>query len=951
MCAMLATAAATEVFAQETAGVEEVVVTGSRILRNEFESASPVSVYSAQDIRDSSANSLDEFLSRQPEFAGALGTTTNNGNNGTKMVDLRGLGYKRTLVLINGRRQVGSFVGSALDLGAVDLNSIPLAMVERVEVLKDGASTVYGSDAIAGVINVILRDRFEGVEFSGSYGKASENWDTKQENIAMTMGAVSDKSNVTLGLEYQNQDETLQGERKWGEFATWPILDTTTGQFVDQRLGSSNSRTIRDLSAAASAQIVAAGGPDTSRFTVDPQTGLVRAYDSATDTYNYAPINALMTPNERWQLTALGNSELFSGSMGSLNAYGELEYTKRTSHQRLAPDASFGDVSIYQGNPNNFVPASNPYNPFGVNGATLNPWGVTGESVDITRRFVESGGRLFDQNVNTFRMVAGFNGEVGNGIHWDGSYVYANNEENYQTKNYGRFDRWAIAVDPVQCAADLQCAAAGVLNPFSPYGGISPQQMAFLSANSLKDVYQTKTTTLTFNIGGQFYHLPGGPIGWSAGVESRSESAEIQPDEFSSGGLTTGGALSPLNGSYNVNEAYVEFLLPVLADARFAKSLDIEASARLSDYNTNVKNTDNYRLGFDWAIDDQIRLRGVYSTGFRAPNMVEYLTQAVTFPIAENWCEFTDRRNDISAVAKANCALLGFPADYEQGFQDQPTYSQTAATGINQLSPEQSTTYTAGVVLHPAFVEGLQMSVDWYNIKVDDYIALPDYNQLVKACLESVGFSAPACATFQNSDPLGGQTGVDRLDAPSGGLTQPASTTLGNLGQLETTGVDFGVDYTHNVNWGFVTTLGFGVDATYTDEYKISFPLTGSYELVGTAGYAGNGGTGVYPEWRANTKFSFGTDIWTVQWIVRWMDECNDFYRPASITSDAKAEAVYYNDLVVRVNWDKWSFVGGVDNVADEDPPLFHSGFNMHTATGVYDTIGRKVWMTAKMSL
>ncbi len=247
-------------------------------------------MYSAEALAESGATSLDEFLIKQPEFSGyALGTTTNNGNNGVKMVDLRGLGHKRTLVLINGQRQVGSFVGSSLDLGAVDLNTIPMAMVERVEVLEDGASTTYGSDAIAGVVNVILRKRFEGIELSGNLGYGTENWDARTQGMALTIGAESDKGGVVMGLQYEDQDELLQAERKWGEFATWPILDPCDRHVRPARMGSSNSRTITGLSVAAT-RLAQAGGGDPALRSIRPPASCVRTR---------APPTASTTPRQR----------------------------------------------------------------------------------------------------------------------------------------------------------------------------------------------------------------------------------------------------------------------------------------------------------------------------------------------------------------------------------------------------------------------------------------------------------------------------------------------------------------------------------------------------------------------------------------------------------------------------------------------------------------------------
>ncbi|NJN50662.1 MAG: TonB-dependent receptor plug domain-containing protein [Gammaproteobacteria bacterium] len=274
----LLTAAATTppvAFAEETI-IEEIYVTGSRIGRDQFQSASPVSVYTADDLRDTSALSLDEYLMRKPEFNGfSYGTTTNNGNNGVKMVDLRGLGHKRTLILINGRRQVGSFIGSSLDLGAVDLNTIPMGMIERVEVLKDGASTAYGSDAIAGVVNIILKDRFEGFELSGYTGSGLEGNGPDSKSLSMTLGTANDQGGVALGLEYSEQEELLQEDRKWAEFALWPAIDSS-GKFSPQAQGSSNSRKIKGLSSGALDQIEAALGSRPTNFIVDADTGATR---------------------------------------------------------------------------------------------------------------------------------------------------------------------------------------------------------------------------------------------------------------------------------------------------------------------------------------------------------------------------------------------------------------------------------------------------------------------------------------------------------------------------------------------------------------------------------------------------------------------------------------------------------------------------------------------------
>ena len=326
--------------AQEEEVLEEIVVTGSRIAKDEFSSPAPISVFSAEDFMNSGVVSVDEFLKDIPAFTGfQFGTSTNNGNIGTKSVDLRGLGNKRTLILVNGRRQVGSFIGSNSDVGAVDLNTIPNGMIERIEVLKDGASTIYGSDALAGVVNVILKNDFEGVEMYATYGAGMEDWDAENYSFGVTAGTSSDRGRFVVSAEYQNQDELYQADRNWAFYDLHPVWDADCGSgagcFVTNRGGSPNSRRIRStLFDDASTQLLADAGITGTQFIIDEATGDVREFNFSSDAYNYSPVNAIVTPNERYQLSGVGEYELTD----SLSFFAELMYTRRSSHQRQAPD-------------------------------------------------------------------------------------------------------------------------------------------------------------------------------------------------------------------------------------------------------------------------------------------------------------------------------------------------------------------------------------------------------------------------------------------------------------------------------------------------------------------------------------------------------------------------------------------------------------------------------------
>jgi iron complex outermembrane receptor protein len=523
--------------------LEEIITTGSRIARNEFTSSSPITVVDGDKVALSGVASIDEFLKDVPAFTGyQMGSSTNNGSNqGQKHLDLRGLGFNRTLVLVNGRRMIGD---NNSQNGAVDLNNIPEAMVKRVEVLKDGASTIYGSDAIAGIINVILHDDFEGLQFDARYGEGLEDGQAANSMISMVGGVASDMGNIVASLSWSEQKEMVQAEKPWATETLYPQLDAN-GDWVAVNSGSSNSRKI--------------AVPGEGNYIWDSGLNQARAFSGATDTYNYAPVNALVQPIERYQIAA--NGKVFVTD--TVEGYFDMLYTRRTAQQRLAPDASFA-VSDEIETPNNglqwndFVPSSNPFNPFGINGCgpdgvcntadDLNPLGIENSDVRINRRFEESGGRLFRATGDTYRMVAGLRGTAfDDALDWDISYVYAENETVEETINYGRFDRWATAVDPDACAADTSCP--GVLNPFYEFGSITPEQMAFLSTGSLKDLYAATMEIGAVNFSGSFGELGGGAGGWAAGYEHRRETGQFKSDEFLAAGLTTGGASDPLDGS------------------------------------------------------------------------------------------------------------------------------------------------------------------------------------------------------------------------------------------------------------------------------------------------------------------------------------------------------------------------------------------------------------------
>lgn len=908
--------------------IEEIVVTGSRIARGEFSPIAPIAVFGERELIHSGVVTLDEFLKEVPSFTGYQhGVSTNNGNIGLKAVSLRGLGAKRTLVLINGRRQVGSFIGGSGDVGAVDLNAIPHALIERVEVLKDGASTIYGSDALAGVVNVILKDNFEGVEFRASHGAGTRGWDARNRGLSATLGVAGKRGNAVLGMEFSEQEELLQADREWSLFDFHPVL--TNGVFVPSAGGSSNSRRIRstEFDAAGNAALEAAGFRPGQQFIVDTETGQPRPF-TAGDTYNYAPVNALITPNERRQLSIAGSYSL----TGNATAFGEAFHTRRHSHQRLAPDASFAvrpDIATPNSGLqwNDFVPASNPGNPFGNRPG--NPYGISGQNVRINRRFEESGGRLFAQSVDTYRIVAGLRGELAGGLSWELAYTWADNEDREEVLNYGRFDRWAILVDPAACAAEAECAAAtgraGYLDPFREFGTIPESVFGYLAADSLSNLRRNTMQVWSITASGSLdagFDPGGGPPAWSLGYERRKESARYAPDPFVAKGLTTSGSSSALAGGFRVDELHGEAYLPL------RDSFSVNASLRHSDYDT-VGATTNFRVGANLAPTDSLDLRATWSSGFRAPNVVELFGgNQSSFPLVDDPCEFFDRRPDPDGHLARNCMAAGFGPGFEWGFQYQALYVASAPPP-GTLKPEESNAHTAGAAWSPGFLPGVALSADYWHIRVSGYIDVPPYNGLMRNCLHAASQAAePACRFFAAG------TGH------AGGVPDDATTPLANLGRVQTDGIDFDLSYRQDLRLRAFESFRLALSATVLLRYDENFPATGNNARAGFIQ-----GFQAYPEWKATTSLTLQARRWSLAWSTRYISSMDDFLRPANLTNDARAETMWYHDLLVSyAAGERIAVVAGLDNVLDEDPPLYHSGFNADTEPGTYDTIGRRLF-------
>lgn len=682
-----------QVVAQEADNVERIQVTGSKIKRTDLETASPVSVISSADISASGITNVENLLQEMSFSAGVAGNASNaywtNGGYGTAQVNLRGLGIKRTLVLLNGRRVVGGGTGAN---SSVDLNMIPTSMIERIEVLKDGASAVYGADAVAGVVNIITKKEFVGAELSAKAGITGEG-DGESQDVSLTLGTDFDKGNIIVNLSYANTSAVRQSDR-----VACPKFGTEEGTF--ECFGSSTTEGGRALLADGT-QV---------QFNQDPDTATngdnYGPYNSANHSFAYLPYLNAVSPMQRLNLSSFANYQIND----SLQLFIESSYSNRQGEQIVTPRNGFAGIK---------VGADFRYNP-------------TGQDLEFLRRSnTELGAPYFFQETNTIRIVTGLTGLLSNGWEWDVSY------------NYGRntgVDGWTFDIAPDRAAQTLDDSICTYDNsngiPCGDWFGkneLSKEVIDYVKYRR-EGTGGNEMRTWSVNMNGYLLELPAGGLGFAVGAESRTEKGWRDPDST----VLRNGLEDPISGSYSVNEIFGELSVPLLADKQFVKQLTVELAARYSDYNTAGAET-TYKMGLSWNVNDELMLRTVHSTAFRAP----VITELFGGTNGENLRTIDPCENATGTIA-ANCLAAGVPVNF---VQDGNTIL-TSVGGNPKLEPETATTTTMGIVWQPAFLEGFSATVDYFNIEIDDSITSVNGSDMLRLCYEDPIGNAKFCDTF-----------------------------------------------------------------------------------------------------------------------------------------------------------------------------------------------------------
>lgn len=934
---LLALAVSVPAVAQDKDEGEPIVVTGTRLLRTDLTATSPVNVLSDEAIKMSGHGTIEQTLNEMPQLKAQGGSTAGNTNAaGIYTADMRGLGPARTLVLVNGRR----FVPVNPDL-LVDLSTIPEALVKRAEVVTGGASAVYGSDAVAGVVNFILNDRFEGLEADYSFA-VTERGDGQRHKASLTYGGnfADGRGNVVANFSYHRQSAISAGDRAFSRIA----LNESGNQLVPggatQIPGS-----YLGLSSAQRAQLVgvdiAGAGCSVTGIRFDAN-GAAQPFCNPEDLYNFASDNLLLRPQERYQLTVLGRYEISD----SVTAYAEGFFVENQNSYQIAPVAftaqngRSGQLVIPNAATNPALsPATRAF--FAANAWLFDPDGDgTYNFTNVLTRPIELGPRSYDFKRTSYQGTFGLKGQFALGEKdWNWDAYYSHQSVNQFRAAYGTVSNERLAlgldvvVDPVtgQAVCRNQIMGCVPVNIFG-VGSVSPEAAAFISPAA------TDRTTVTRDlaaatISGELFTLPAGPVAVAFGVEYRKESFSFKPDaQVASGQLSANVPNPPNSGDVDVFEQYGEIRVPVLADRPGFHELSFEGALRFSQY-SSIGSTFAFKLGGQWSITPWLRLRGAYQQSVRAPGLSDLYGNLSSG--SSSGTDPCDSRRSPSAAMKSFCVAQGVPAADIDTYVQVGTNVNVMGGGNPNLREEDSDTVTLGVVVSPPFIPRLNITADFYDIAVSSAISNVSAQATIDQCFQALDASNPFCqriARFPNGD------------------IQTIQTTLMNVASRKVRGIDFQVDYRIPLSGGLALfgdtasiDLRFAGNRQFDDT---TVPLPGG-DPIECAGKFGPGCTGVgsWVSQAFKAQFSATYSSGPLSLSVRGRYLSPITLREGQTAYRDRFPAESYFDLSTRVKLtDSLSLYGGVNNLFDNGPPLLGTrmGGPVNTAEATYDVLGRR---------
>jgi iron complex outermembrane recepter protein len=907
---------------QATTDLDRIQVTGSRIRQVDIETAQPIVTVSREDIQAGGFNTVADILQNIPSAGSPTfsrtSPLTSNQEAGGQYIDLRNLGAQRTLVLVNGKR-----LGISPD-GFQDVSTIPTAMVERIEVLKDGASSIYGSDAMAGVINIITRRNFEGAEVNAYLGQYGEG-DGQKQTYDFVIGMAGDRGSVTIGAEYHNEDGVWARDRYYSadSYPGYPEYSTTVvGQWGNWRpVGTTGPWQ----------------APDRGSDALGP--GVWHDQNSEDTSVPNDQMHAL-TPLERRSLFVSTTYDVTD----SIRFVSDLNYTNRSSFRQIA---GYPTQSTAIGAP---MAIDSYFNPTG--GVSAVNWRRRGWEVP----------RTTDTDQTTWRASLALEGSFDIGeryFDWDVGYMF--NENEVKIINNGNLYipniRNAVGPSFMNAQGDIVCGTPGAVIagcvPWNPFAGFGTGAVENSLADPAVQAYlykqehalgRTETNNYFANLAGSIATLPAGDLGFAVGVEHRKEEGGFTPDAIAQSGDSTNLASGPTYGQYSLDEVYAELNIPILADVAFAQELSLNVASRYSDFDTFGETTNN-KFGVKWRPIDDLLVRGTWAEGFRAPTIGDlYGGTSDTFTTG-----FHDPCDSVYGDARGSARCLqDVPADYrqlQQGFV--PTTSRVAQTpvpftsGSNPLlQPEFSESKTIGFVYSPGAVQGLSVGLDWWNIRIENTIVADTPNEILQDCY--VALIESRCALIGRDPSLGNIV----ADLQFGGR---------NSGYAETEGYDLDVNYRISTDYGQFSTRWA---TTYVSLYETK-STNDPDEVPSQAN-----GFGSTFRIRSNLNLSWAMNDFQVTWGMRYNsgtkescmgfadgNHCSipDYQAPdtlGSIVPQNEVGSVTFND--VQFSWDApWNatVAVGANNVLDRDPPIYYTRPNSGFAFYGGHDIGRFVYM------